>query len=82
MEIVWMSSTALNFRFFLGLMTYLTIASAVYAREFNEQLQIEERRSAELEMRAVRAEAARSQAELFALRAQLNPHFFLILCIH
>jgi sensor histidine kinase YesM len=74
-KIVWMSSTALNFRFFLGLMTYLTIASAVYAREFNEQLQIEERRSAELEMRAVRAEAARSQAELFALRAQLNPHF-------
>lgn len=74
-KIVWMSSIALNFRFFLGLMAYLTISSAVYAREFNKQLQIEERRSAELEMRAARAEAARSQAELFALRAQLNPHF-------
>jgi sensor histidine kinase YesM len=74
-KIIWMSSFSLNFQFFLGLMAYLTIASAVYVREANEQLQIQERRSAELEMRAAHAEAARSQAELFALRAQLNPHF-------
>jgi LytS/YehU family sensor histidine kinase len=65
----------LNVQFFLGLMAYLTIVSAVYVRQVNEQLQIEERRTAELEMRAARAEAARSQAELLALRSQLNPHF-------
>lgn len=74
-KIIWMSSFSLNFQFFLGLMAYLTIASAVYVGEVNEQLQIEERRNSELEMRAARAEVARSQAELFALRAQLNPHF-------
>lgn len=74
-RIIWMSSFTLNFQFFLGLMAYLTIASAIYVREVNERLQTEERRNAVLEMRAVRAEAARASAELFALRAQLNPHF-------
>jgi sensor histidine kinase YesM len=74
-KIIWMTSFMLNVQFFLGLMAYLTIASAVYVRQVNEQLQIEERRTAELEMRAARAEAARSQAELLALRSQLNPHF-------
>jgi hypothetical protein len=74
-KIVWLTSVALNWQFFLGLMAYLAIASSVYARQASDRLQIEERRSAELEMRAVRAEAARSQAELFALRARLNPHF-------
>ena len=74
-RIIWMSSFALNFQFFVGLMAYLTIASIVYVRQVDERLQTEERRNAELEMRAARAEAARSQAELSALRAQLNPHF-------
>ena len=60
---------------FSGAMVYLTIASSVYVKQVNESLQIEELRNAELELRAVRAESARSSAELAALRSQLNPHF-------
>lgn len=60
---------------FSGAMVYLTIASSVYVRQTGESLRIEERRSAELELRAVRAESARASAELAALRSQLNPHF-------
>lgn len=66
---------ARQWQFFSGLMVYLAIASAVYVKQINENLQIEERRNAELQIRAVRAEAARASAELAALRAQLNPHF-------
>lgn len=66
---------ALQWQFFSGLMAYLTIASAVYVGEANDNLQAEISRNAELEIRAARAEAARNQAELVALRAQLNPHF-------
>lgn len=65
----------LQWQFFIGLMAYLTIASAVYVGETNANWQTEIKRSAELELRAARAEAARNQAELVALRAQLNPHF-------
>lgn len=64
-----------QWQFFSGLMVYLAIASAVYVKQINENLQVEERRSAELQIRAVRAEAARATAELAALRNQLNPHF-------
>ena len=66
---------ALQWQLFSGVMAYATIASAVYVKQINENLQAEERRSAELRLRAVRAEAARASAELSALRAQLNPHF-------
>ncbi len=66
---------ALQWQFFSGVMAYATIASAVYVKQINENLQAEERRSSELRLRAVRAEAARASAELSALRAQLNPHF-------
>lgn len=72
--VVW-GGYALQWQFFSGLMAYLTIASAVYVGETNAHLQAETRRSAGLELRAARAEAARTQAELVALRAQLNPHF-------
>ncbi len=64
-----------QWQLFSGVMAYMTLVSSVYVKQINENLQIEERRSAELQIRAVRAEAARSQAELAALRAQLNPHF-------
>ena len=64
-----------QWQIFTGLMAYLTIASSVYVGETNANLQLETRRNAELELRAVRAEAARNQAELVALRSQLNPHF-------
>ncbi len=35
-KIIWMTSFILNVQFFLGLMAYLTIASAVYVRQVNE----------------------------------------------
>lgn len=60
---------------FSGVMAYLTIASTVYVKQMNDQLQIELIRNNELQMRAIRAESARTQAELSVLRAQLNPHF-------
>lgn len=66
---------AVLWQFFTGVMAYLTIASAVYVKQMNEQLQIEVLRNNELQIRAIRAESARTQAELSVLRAQLNPHF-------
>lgn len=66
---------ATQWQLFSGVMAYMTLVSSVYVKQINENLQIEERRNAELQIRAARAEAARSQAELAALRAQLNPHF-------
>lgn len=71
----WLNSYALQWQLFSGLMAYFTICSSVYVRQVNEHLKIEEQRNAELELRAIRAEAARSQAELASLRGQLNPHF-------
>lgn len=68
-------SYALQWQSFSGAMAYATIASAVYVKQINENLQIEEHRNAELRLRAASAEAARAAAELAALRAQLNPHF-------
>lgn len=72
--VVW-GIYALQWQFFSGLMAYFTIASAVYVGKFNENLQFEERRNAELEILKAQAETARRNAELFALRSQLNPHF-------
>lgn len=66
---------AILWQFFSGIMVYLTIASAVYVKQINESLQIEELRNNELKIQAARAESARAIAELKALRAQLNPHF-------
>lgn len=71
----WWGNYALQWQFLSGLMAYFTIVSSVYVRQINENLQAEERRSAELEMRTIRAESARRQAELTAIRSQLNPHF-------
>lgn len=61
-------SYALQWQFFAGLMIYATIASIVYTLEFS-------RRAREEQARAARAEHLRTEAELYALRAQLNPHF-------
>ena len=72
--IVW-DIFALQWQLFSGAMAYATIASAVHVKQINENLQIEERRNAELLLRAARAETARTSTELMALRAQLNPHF-------
>jgi sensor histidine kinase YesM len=66
---------AILWQLFNGVAAYLTIVSSVYVKQTGENLQIEERRNAELQIRAVRAEAARASAELAALRARLNPHF-------
>ena len=72
---IWWGNYALQWQMLSGLMAYLTIVSSVYIGQVNESLQIEERRNAELEMRTIRAESARRQAELTAIRSQLNPHF-------
>lgn len=59
---------ALQWQFFAGLMIYATIASIIYTLQFS-------RRAREEQARALRAEHLRTEAELNALRAQLNPHF-------
>jgi LytS/YehU family sensor histidine kinase len=59
---------ALQWQFFAGLMIYATIASIIYTLEFSQKARAEE-------ARALRAEHLRTEAELNALRAQLNPHF-------
>ncbi len=59
---------ALQWELFAGLMIYATIASIVYTLEFSRQAREEQ-------ARAIRAEHLRAEAELSALRAQLNPHF-------
>lgn len=61
-------SYALQWQLFAGLMIYATIASIVYTLEFSQRARAEE-------ARATRAEHLRTEAELNALRAQLNPHF-------
>ncbi len=55
-------------QFFMGLMIYTILSSLTYAYRTTARLREEERR-------ASRAEALKAQAELQALRAQLNPHF-------
>lgn len=66
---------AVQWQLFSGVMAYLTIASAVYVKQTEENLRAEEQLSAELRLRAASAEAARASAELAAIRARLNPHF-------
>lgn len=74
-EFILSSGFTLQWQLLSGLMAYFTIVSAVYIWEFNENLRSEEKRNAELQILAAQAESARRQAELFALRSQLNPHF-------
>ena len=71
----WWGNYALQWQFLSGLMAYFTIVSTVYVGQVNAHLQAEERRNAELELRTIRAESAQKQAELSAIRSQLNPHF-------
>ena len=72
---IWWGNYALQWQLLSGLMAYFTIVSSVYVGQVNESLQAEERRNAELELRTIRAESAQKQAELAAIRSQLNPHF-------
>ena len=53
---------------FLSALVYVTVAAATHAWLIGQRLREEE-------ANAVRAEALRAQAEIAALRAQLNPHF-------
>lgn len=53
---------------FSGFMIYATLASVCYARQIANQLRAQE-------ARAERLATLRTQAELEALRARLNPHF-------
>lgn len=62
----WFNGYALQWQFFSGLMIYGTIASIIYVRQIAHSLRIEKARAAE-------AERFASEANLAALRAQLNP---------
>src|SRR5262245_8510447 len=57
-----------TWQIFLSALVYVTVAATSHASLISRRLQEEE-------ANAVRAEALRAQAELAALRAQLNPHF-------
>lgn len=74
-QFVWWGNYALQWQLLSGLMAYFTIVSSVYVQQVNADLQAEERRNAELELRTIRAETAQKQAELAVIRSQLNPHF-------
>lgn len=74
-QFIWWGNYALQWQLLSGLMAYFTIVSSVYVGQINDDLQMEERRNAELELRTIRAESAQKQAELAAIRSQLNPHF-------
>lgn len=63
-------ATSLAWQALFGGLIYLVIAGGVYAWH-NAQ------RAREQTQRAARADALRAQAELAALRSQLNPHFLL-----
>lgn len=75
LNLVFLQSYALQWEFFSGLMIYATLASLGYVLQISASLREEERRTKEIELRAARAEALQTQAELSALRAKLNPHF-------
>ncbi len=62
------SGFALQWQLFSGLMIYGTIASVVYVLQIAASLQFEKQR-------AIEAERLAAEANLAALRAQLNPHF-------
>jgi sensor histidine kinase YesM len=55
-------------QFLIGIIVYFAIAGITYTIEIHTRLRAEEERSA-------RARALQTEAELGALRAQLNPHF-------
>lgn len=61
-------SCILAWQFFMGLLIYTILSSLTYAFRTTARLREEERR-------ATQAETLKAQAELQALRAQLNPHF-------
>ena len=73
--VVFLQSYALQWEFFSGLMIYATLASLSYVMQISADLREEERRAREIELRAARAEALHTRAELTALRSKLNPHF-------
>lgn len=66
---------ALPWQFFSGLMIYATVASVVYALQISGDLRAEEQRRRAAEIRVAETQAAFANAQLAALRAQLNPHF-------
>lgn len=67
-SVVWPDRRLLPWQAFIALLIYAALAGLAYARDNAARV------AAQAE-RAARAEALRTQAELHALRAQLNPHF-------
>jgi sensor histidine kinase YesM len=71
----WFRGAALHWMLFQGILLYLVIATVGYAVEVMRELREQQRQSAELELRLASATAVQREAELRALRAQLDPHF-------
>jgi two-component system, LytTR family, sensor kinase len=61
--------------FVMQLFFYGAIVAAHYAYQYYRKYRAQERAAAELELHASRLEASLAQANLEALRMQLNPHF-------
>jgi sensor histidine kinase YesM len=67
--------SALYWQLMQGGLLYPMIAGIAYAVRTGSELRRQEDRAARAELRLARAEALRTEAELQALRARLNPHF-------
>jgi signal transduction histidine kinase len=74
-DFIVFTGAARNWQLLQGAMLYLVIAGIGYTVRTIAELRAQEARIARAELRAVRAEALRTGAELQALRARLNPHF-------
>lgn len=66
---------ALSIYFILDVIMYLGIAGAFYAFDYYHKYREQSLTASRLELKASRLEASLAQANLQALRMQLNPHF-------
>jgi sensor histidine kinase YesM len=71
----WFRGAALHWMLFQGILLYLVIATVGYAVEVLRELREQRQQSADLELRLASSAAVQREAELRALRAQLDPHF-------
>ncbi|HEX2094843.1 MAG TPA: histidine kinase [Longimicrobiaceae bacterium] len=69
------SGPALTWQLLQGVLLYCVVAGVTQAVRAGAELREQEARIVRAELRAARAEALRTTAELNALRARLNPHF-------
>jgi sensor histidine kinase YesM len=74
-DLTGFDGSALYWQLMQGALLYPMVAGVAYAVRAAGELRRQEDRLARAELRVVRAEALRTEAELQALRARLNPHF-------